>query len=574
MTEPDPAWGPRKIAGNEWHIATWAPGIERLGLALGDRHLDMERSAEGWHQLRVEAPAGTSYAFLAGDREFADPASRRQDGGVHARSILVDPAEHALPCRWAGRAWESAVILELHVGTFTKAGTLAAARDRLHRLAELGITAVELMPLGQFAGNRGWGYDVVLPFALHPAYGTPADMAQFVQTAHDAGLMVLVDAVYNHFGPEGAVLNELCTSFFDESRHTPWGAAIDFDKRQVMDYFLDNAAMWIRDYGVDGLRLDAVHQIGQPDDTRFLHELARHVDGLKLDRNVHLVTEDERNLASYVDMDTQIRAQWNDDYHHAIHCLLTGESHSYYAPFSVDPFGDLVTALRDGQVDQGQERPRAPESRGEPSGHLPPVRFVNSNQTHDQIGNRAFGERLISLADPGSVRVVHALLLLAPFVPMLFMGEEIGSRAPFQFFTDFEGDLADAVRAGRRGEFPEFGAEQREIPDPNARATFTASRPYDRPPEDAGDWAELTRHCLSLRRDHVVPRLQSGWTGETVERLSERSLLATWQFEDGTLEIAFTLEGPPPSLSREAREIFYLAEESGAGLRVAVGEPQ
>ncbi len=574
MTEGKPSWGARKIGPDRWRIALWSPETREMGLALGDRSLVMESAATGWHSLEAEAAPGTTYAFLRNGEEKPDPASRFQAGGVHARSVLVDPAEMHQRPGWEGRSWETAVLFELHVGTFTEAGTLDAARHRLHVLADLGITAVELMPLGHFPGARGWGYDVVLPFAIHPAYGSPAEMARFVQTAHDVGLMVLVDAVYNHFGPDGAVLTELCPSFFDADRHTPWGAAIDFDRPEVVDYFLQNATMWLRDYGVDGLRLDAVHQIGRPEDTAFLETLARHVAALDLGRPVHLVTEDERNLAGYVAAGDPIRAQWNDDYHHAIHCLLTGESQSYYAPFSVDPFGDLVTALRDGQVDQGDERPRAEAIRGEPSGHLPPTRFVNANQTHDQIGNRAFGDRIVTLAEPGTARIAHALLLLAPFIPMLFMGEESGSRAPFRFFTDFEGDLAEAVREGRRSEFPEFAGERREIPDPNARATFRESRPYRDLPEDAADWEGLTRHCLSLRRDYVIPRLRSGWTGETVERLSDRSLWAEWRFRDGSLEAAFTLEGPPPSLSRGAREIFYDTNDSGASIRVGIGEPQ
>ncbi len=568
-----PRWGAHPTGEGEWRIATWAPSAERLELILDGSARDMERDAGGWHTATVSAPAGTTYAFRRGGKTHPDPASRQQEGDVFSASILVDPADLPMRRDWPGRAWETAAILELHVGTFTREGTLDAARERLHALADMGITAVELMPLGQFAGDRGWGYDVVLPDAIHPAYGTPEAMARFIQTAHDVGLMVLIDAVYNHFGPEGAVLSELCPDFFDTERQTPWGAAIDFDRDEVVDYFLDNATMWLRDYGIDGLRLDAVHQIGAHEDSTFLHRLAEHVAALDLGRPVHLVAEDERNLTGYISGDTALRAQWNDDYHHAVHCLLTGESHSYYAPFSVDPFGDLVTALRDGQVDQGQERPRTDEIRGEPSGHLSPVRFVNANQTHDQVGNRALGERLIALAGPERMRAMHALLLLSPFVPMLFMGEEVGARAPFQFFTDFDGDLADAVRGGRRSEFPEFASQETEIPDPNARATFRASRPYANRAEDAASWEELTRHCLSLRRDHVVPRLRSGWTGTEVERLSGRSLWAEWRFEDGTMEIAFTMEGPPPSLSRATREIFYHSDETGVGLRVGTGDP-
>ncbi|TDL81347.1 malto-oligosyltrehalose trehalohydrolase [Palleronia sediminis] len=569
------AWGATRRPDGAWDIATWAPSAEGVALVLDEARHSMERDAEGWHHIRVEAAPGARYGFEIGGRVFPDPASRRQDGGVAARSVLVDPGALIHHATWTGRDWAEAVILELHVGTFTAQGTLRAAAERLHGLADLGITAIGLMPLAQFEGERGWGYDGVLPYAIHPAYGTPDDMAAFVRIAHEAGLMVLIDAVYNHFGPEGDVLGQVCPEFFDAERHTPWGAAIDFDRPEVQDFFIGNAEMWLRDYRADGLRLDAVHQIGRAEDTWFLTRMAERLAPLEeKGRRIHLVTEDERNLASYVSGDHPIRAQWNDDWHHAIHCLLTGESASYYRPFSVDPFGDLVTAMRDGQVDQGQPRPHQDTPRGEPSGHLPPDHFVNANQTHDQVGNRAMGERLVALTDPATAQVVHAMLLCAPFIPMLFMGEEVGARAPFQFFTDFHGDLADAVRQGRRSEFPEFADARDEIPDPNARQTFADSRPYARAAEDAEDWRALTRHCLGLRHEHVIPLLSSGWHGTEVDRLSDRSLRARWRFADGTLEIAFTMEGEPPSGSDDMREIYYHKAETGAGLRVGIGDPQ
>ncbi|WP_375263558.1 malto-oligosyltrehalose trehalohydrolase [Palleronia sp.] len=545
MTTFSQRWGPTRD-GERWRVATWAPMQDNVRLRLGSDTLDMKKDAGGWHVADVSAALGTEYAFVVNGESYPDPAARWQAGDVHAASRLCDPA--SLPrAPWHGREWEEAVVLEIHVGTFTAEGTLNAAAAQLAEIAALGITAVELMPLGQFAGDRGWGYDGVLPNALHPAYGPPEDMAAFVDAAHEVGIMVLVDAVYNHFGPDGAYIHALCPSFFDEERQTPWGAAIDFTRPEVRAFFLQNAEMWIAGYGVDGLRLDAVHQIGQPDETDFLTELADHVAGLDLGRPVHLVTEDERNLASYVGHAT-LRAQWNDDYHHAVHALLTGEGHSYYAPFAEDPFGDLLTALRDGQVDQGQPRPATDEMRGEPSGHLPPTRFVNANQTHDQIGNRAIGERLIALADPADMRVMHGLLCLAPFVPMLFQGEEIGARAPFQFFTDFHGDLAAAVRKGRRNEFPDFADAQDEIPDPNAPKTFERSKPYADPPPDADEWRQLTRDCLRLRHTKVVPLLKSGWQKTDVTQEGERSLRATWTFGIGRLEVTFADGGPAPVL--------------------------
>ncbi|MFO7855464.1 MAG: malto-oligosyltrehalose trehalohydrolase [Paracoccaceae bacterium] len=566
MADP-PRWGAHPSGDGLWTFALWAPDAPALRLHLDGARHEMDRGPDGWHRTRVAAEPDQTYAFERDGALFPDPAARRQAGGVHDRSVLVDMAA-LRPEPWAGRAWSDAALMEVHVGTFTREGTLRAAAERLPDLARLGVTGLSLMPLGQFAGRRGWGYDGVLPFALHPAYGRPEDLAVFIDACHAEGLMVLIDVVYNHFGPEGNALTALCPDFFDPARHTPWGAAIAHERPPVAEFFLQNAEMWLRDYAADGLRLDAVHQIGDEGDTAFVEALARHVGGLGLDRELHIVAEDERNLVSYVDAGGVLRAQWNDDWHHAVHVLLTGESQSYYAPFAVDPFGALVTALRDGQVAQG--RPRPPEGRrGEPSGHLSPLRFVNANQTHDQIGNRALGERLIALAEPGSVRVAQAMLLLAPFVPMLFMGEEEGARAPFRFFTDFEGELAEAVRRGRRAEFPEFAGQAEEIPDPNAPETFAASRPYARPAADAPAWRALTGRLLALRRDEVAPLLRGGWRESAAERLSERTLRAAWSFADGRLEMAASFEGPAPALDEDAREIFAL-DEGGAGLRVGV----
>ncbi|MHA6346982.1 malto-oligosyltrehalose trehalohydrolase [Roseivivax sp. CAU 1761] len=565
-----PYWGARPGRGDLWQVSVWAPEAAALTLHLEEERLPMARTEAGWHMAEVTARAGARYAFDRDGQVLPDPAARAQAGEVAGASLLVDP--RAFPREaWPGRPWREAVILELHVGTFTEEGTLAAAARRLAGLAELGITAVELMPLAQFAGDRGWGYDGVLPYALHPAYGRPQDLAAFIAEAHRHGIMVLIDAVYNHFGPEGNVLSQLCPSFFDESRHTPWGAAIAIDRPEVRAFFLQNAEMWLRDYGADGLRLDAVHQIGAPGETEFLTDLAAHVAGLELGREVHLVTEDERNLVSYVDADSVLRAQWNDDYHHAVHCLLTGEAQSYYAPFAADPFGDLVQALGEGQVDQGQARPAGAEPRGEPSAHLSPLHFVNANQTHDQIGNRALGERLIALSDAETMRVLHALLLLSPYIPMLFMGEEEGAQAPFRFFTDFHGDLAEAVRKGRRSEFPEFADHKEDIPDPNAFATFAASRPYASPAPDAAEWRGLTRELLDLRRRHVLPLLASGWRGSRAERTGAGALRARWDFAGGPLEITFGINDVPPALSDGVAPIFDIAAGK-AGLRAGTGE--
>ena len=538
-TDSQPTWGAIKIGPDRWRLSVWAPSRERIEVEIDGDTLEMRRDQDGWHGIEMEAPEGTPYALVSEGQRFADPASRVQADALQGPSRLIDPARFRERVAWSGRDWDGAVIFELHLGTFTDEGTLAAAVGELPRLAALGFTAVELMPIAHFAGQRGWGYDGVLPYAPHPTYGSPEDLAAFVAAAHELGLMVMLDVVYNHFGPEGDVLHTLSPSFFTSERVTPWGSAIDFDRPEVRSFFIDNASMWLRDYGFDGLRLDAVHEIGLPEENDFLEELGAALHALDVGRPVHLVTEDERNLASYVGRQGGwYRAQWNDDFHHAVHVTLTGEDQSYYKPFSADPFDDLARALKEGQVDQGQERPFAAEPRGEPSGHLPPQAFVNSIQTHDQIGNRAKGDRLITLADEGHVRVAYALMCLSPFVPMIFMGEEAGSRAPFLFFADFGGDLADAVRKGRRSEFPDFA--DAEVPDPIDDSTFRASRPYAEAPNRA-EWEELTKRLLGLRAEHVVPLLASGWTGTEVDKAADRALRGEWSFEGGRLEICLCL---------------------------------
>ncbi len=508
-----------------WDFALWAPSHQHVWLRLEDREIAMERDADGTHRLRQNAVAGMDYAFRIDDRVRPDPAARAQAGDVHGPSRLAAPS---VPRPWSGRPWHEAVIYELHVGTFTREGTLAAAAKRLPELAALGITAVELMPIAQFDGARGWGYDGVLPYAPHPAYGTPEEVVAFTDAAHAAGLMAFLDVVYNHFGPSGAYLHEIAPEFFAPERTTPWGAAIDFHRPQVRDFFLRNAAMWVDDYGFDGLRLDAVHAFADASDTDILTEFGQSLAG-----RAAIIAEDDRNLPDWRE-DGAVTANWNDDFHHAVHVLLTGESEGYYAPFAQHPLVDLCAALQDGHVEQGQ--PRSPDrGRGAPSAHLHPTAFVNSNQTHDQVGNRARGERLISLADPEAVRVAHALLLTAPAIPMLFMGEEAGATAPFMFFAGFEGELAQIVREGRAAEFADFGAFGGAVPDPIDVGTFEASRPFAVEPTDAEDWRLLTRTLLTLRSERIAPLLAQTCTFSEARPLGPKSLRAEWRFETGRI---------------------------------------
>lgn len=529
-------------------FSLWAPNADQVTLRTDHGIFDLRADADGWHTASdIPADVG-EYRIEVGGVAYPDPASRAQAGDVHTSSRRACPVP--APKRWDGHRFEELVILELHVGTFTVSGTLKAAADRLDDLAALGITAVELMPLNQFSGAFGWGYDGVLPFAIHPAYGSRADLARFVDRAHQANLSVILDVVYNHFGPDGAYLHQICPPFFASDRHTPWGAGIDYSQRAVREFFLQNAEMWIGEFGIDGLRIDAAHQIIDDSDPHILVELARRARAAARDRPLHLILEDERNLPALREAGGY-DAQWNDDYHHAVHCLLTGEDEGYYASFAVDPISDLCRALAEGHVEQGQARNGLAEPRGAPSAHLPPTAFVNANQTHDQIGNRAMGERLIALAGAERMRVAHALLLTSPAVPMLFMGEEDGARAPFQFFADYSGEMGEAVRNGRRTEFAAFGAfDAVGVPDPTDPATRDRSRPYAEPAPDRDDWRELTCAALTFRTKAVVPLVASGRSAAAeVRSLGPGALHVRWPFKAGTLETMacfFGTHDPPP----------------------------
>ena len=535
------AWGPTPLGENRWRVGLWAPSVRDVRVLVQGESVRMRSDGDGHWHATIEADPGSTYLFEIDGTSFPDPASRSQAEGVHGPSVLVGDTEEAND--WAGRDWAEAVVFEMHIGTFTRDGTLRAATERLDDLAALGITFVELMPIAQFHGRRGGGYDGVLPYALHDAYGTRDDLRAFVARAHDLGMGVLLDVVYNHFGPEGAYLHSYCPEFFRSDRTTPWGAGIDFARPEVRSYFLDSAVMWIRSFGFDGLRLDAVHAIVDESEPHFLVELARRLKVLPLRQPIHLITEDERNVPDL--RERGMDASWNDDYHHAVHCLTTGEHEGYYASFSVDPMADLCLALERGHVEEGQDRPGRADRRGASCGHLPVQAFVNANQTHDQIGNRARGERLISVAGTEAVWVLHGLLLCAPYVPMLFMGEEIGARRPFLFFCDFDGDLASDVRKGRQAEFEAFNAFTGKVPDPCSRDTFLASRPYDAPPEDAEDWRAWTRRLLAFRRERIVPITTSARLDARAEPTAERALRAEWTFEGGRIVIEANIGTPP-----------------------------
>ncbi|NMZ48062.1 malto-oligosyltrehalose trehalohydrolase [Pseudomonas poae] len=511
-------------------FALWAPDAFYVSVELEHgKSIAMLPQADGWFETEVACPAGTRYRFnIDGEMDVPDPASRAQADDVHGWSLVVDPLAYEWRhSQWQGRPWHEAVIYELHVGAL---GGYAAVEQHLPRLAALGVTAIELMPLAQFPGERNWGYDGVLPYAPQSSYGSPEQLKNLIDSAHEHGLAVILDVVYNHFGPDGNYLGQYAAGFFQEEVHTPWGAGIDFNRREVRDFFLDNALMWLLEYRFDGLRLDAVHAIDNPD---FLQELAQRVrQQVDTGRHVWLMLENELNQASLLRQDFD--AQWNDDFHNVLHVLLTGETDAYYSDFAQDATAKLARCLGEGFIYQGHTT-RHGHARGEPSADLPPTAFVAFLQNHDQIGNRAMGERLHQLCSPQALNAATALLLLSPMIPLMFMGDEVNASEPFLFFTDHHGDLAEAVREGRRNEFADFAAfqdpERREhIPDPNALSTFTRSAPTFAENEQAA----LYRHLLKLRHQHIVPHLP-GAVALGAQVVADAAVTARWRLGDGSI---------------------------------------
>ena len=579
MPERRYSWGAEPEDGSDtWHFALWAPGCARLDLRLGGSDLPMEPAGEGWFAARAGASEGMPYAYVLPDGTVVpDPASRRQQNDVHGPSLLTAPRQAKA---WAGRPWEEAVIYELHVGAFTREGTFAAAAAEFGRLAALGFTAIEIMPLAQFGGDRGWGYDGVLPYAPHNIYGPPENLATLVEAAHAHGLMVLLDVVYNHFGPDGNYLSLYAPDFFDPGRTTPWGAGIDYTRSAVRRFFIENALYWLTEFGIDGLRLDAIDQIVDPSEPELLVELARELR--RLPRPVHLTTEDNRNVTHLHERGASgeiasYSGEWNDDFHNAAHVLATGETEGYYGDFAQDPLGLMGRALAEGFAFQGEA------GRGTPSAHLPPTAFVDFLQNHDQTGNRALGERLIAIANPDTLEALTAILALSPHIPLFFMGEEYGEQRPFLFFAHFGGDLDDAVRSGRREEFAGFkGFAAQDVPDPIAQETFENVQldPARRDSAEGRDHAGRLARLLDLRHRLIVPRLAAapGHGGTLVEAQNGR-LAVDWRLDGARLSLrarfgdATLPEGDGEEIHRTGRvdaaaqSVHYLAIDPTGGAR-------
>lgn len=583
----DKFFGARLVAPGRTEFRFWAPSLTMVDVEIeGHAPIAMTAQPDGWFGCEIDCGAGTRYRYrVAPELAVPDPASHQQAGDVHDASMVVDHETYRWQHpAWAGRPWHETVLYELHVGT---CGGFAGTAKRLPALAALGVTAIELMPIAEFPGAHSWGYDGVLPYAPDAAYGTPDELKALIDAAHGMGMMVFLDVVYNHFGPDGNYLGAYAGRFFRNDVLTPWGEAIDFRVSEVRNFFTGNALHWLHTYRFDGLRFDAVHAITDPD---WLREVAQEVRAATPPgRKVHLVVENDDNDAGLL---TGVEAglydgQWNDDVHHALHVLLTGEHEGYYGAYADRPAEKLARGLAEGFIYQGEAPQHAGGAlRGTPSAHLPPTAFVNFLQNHDQTGNRAFGERLTVLADPQALASAQALLLLMPAIPLLFMGEETGAREPFLYFTDHaDPTLAEAVRHGRRQEFARFAAFSDpafrvRIPDPNSTATYLQSHltpleaealmladvpadvpanvPADTPPaafvEPSTVW--LAR-LLALRHAHIVPGLP-GACSLGARAIAADAVCARWRLGNGrrlTIVISFAATPLPIDVALENEHV-------------------
>ncbi|KND37488.1 malto-oligosyltrehalose trehalohydrolase [Streptomyces europaeiscabiei] len=538
----------------------WAPEADSVVLEAADVRCAMERDAgrEGWWTAGAEASDGDRYGFRVDDGPLLpDPRSRRQPDGPDGPSAVVDQEAYAWREAWAGRRLNRAVLYELHVGTYTPEGTFDAAAARLGHLAELGVTHVSLMPVCPFPGVNGWGYEGVSLWAVHEPYGGPEGLKRFVDTAHGLGLGVILDVVHNHLGPSGNHLPAF-GPYFTDTHHTPWGAAVNLDapgSDEVRAFLLGSALAWLRDYRLDGLRLDAVHALADTRALTFLEELSAAVDSLAVEvgRPLGLIAEsdlcDPRTTTPRPAGGLGLHAQWNDDFHHALHTALTGESQGYYADFARAPLSALAKTVTSAFFHNGTFSSFRGRTHGRPVDvtRTPAHRFVGYAQTHDQIGNRALGDRLAASLTPGLQACAAALVLTGPFTPMLFMGEEWGARTPWQFFTDHtDPELAEAVRNGRRREFGAHGWVQEEIPDPQDPATrdrscLDWSEPGREPHARLLAWY---RELIALRR--TLPDLHDPDLASVKTAFDED---ARWlAYRRGDLRIAVNLADGPAAI--------------------------
>ena len=578
------------VDGGSTHFLVWAPAAERVALRLlgpAERTVPLEARGGGYHGTTVEdAPAGSRYVFELGPgRRRSDPASRSQPEGVHGPSEVARRSFPWTDPGWSGLALEDIVLYEIHVGTFTAKGSFEAILPRLPDLAELGVTALELMPVAQFPGTRNWGYDGVFPFAAQASYGGLEGLRRLVDACHARGLACVLDVVCNHVGPEGNHLADF-GPYFTDAAQTPWGPAINMDgpgSDGVRRFFLESARHWVEDAHVDGLRLDSIHMIADRSARPFLEELADavHAAGRRLGRRVHVIAEDPRNdprvVRSREAGGLGLDAVWSDDVHHALHAFLTGERSGYYADFGA--FDQVRTALADGVVFTGQPSSYRGCRRGRPFDGVRGEQIVVYAQNHDQVGNRARSDRLSALVPFEAQKLAAALVLLSPYTPLLFMGEEYGESAPFLFFTSHgDPDLAEAVRRGRQSEFASFGWDA-EIPDPQAESTFERSRLRWDSRSEGLHAALLAYHraLLELRRSHPALRLRDREHRDVWSDSAGRVLaLHRWADDAHLLMVVHLGEGHPdvqvPAPSGAWRPLLDSAEASWGGPRAASRE--
>jgi maltooligosyltrehalose trehalohydrolase len=558
-------FGANVVGPNRTRFRLWAPAQREVSLAIDGRApLPMTATDGGWFEAEAHCGVGARYRYILPDGTVVpDPASRAQDDDIHGASIVVDPRSYRWrQPSWRGRPWHETVLYELHVGLM---GGFTGVIRALPGLAALGITAVELMPIAEFPGGRNWGYDGALPFAPEHSYGTPDDLRALVDAAHEHGLMIFLDVVYNHFGPDGNYLPFYAPEMFRTDVSTPWGPAIDFRRSEMRRFFTANALYWLFEYRFDGLRLDAVHAITEAD---WLDEMAAEIRRtVGPERQIHLVLENDDNAAALLAHDFD--AQWNDDGHHVLHVLLTGEDSGYYRDYAEGPAARLARCLEQGFVYQGEPSPhRNGKPRGTPSAELPPTAFVLFLQNHDQIGNRAFGDRLTTLTNPKALEAAIVLQLLCPQIPLIFMGEQNASRTPFLFFTDHNAALADAVREGRRREFssfPQFSDQKllAKLPDPNAVSTFEQSEPRSDPAIGTSR-LDLYRRLIELRRSEIVPRLK-GAVSVAARALGSAAVTASWRMADGCLlSIACNLGADEIESPKSEGSLIFATSDSTA----------
>ncbi len=549
---PRPAFG-AWLEGDQTRFRLWAPGVDRVDLVLYSgkeeaEAIPLEGSPEGFYTTLTEkAPPGTLYRYrVNGEMAFPDPASRYQPQGVHGPSqVRATGAYQWQDSDWKGIDYEDLIVYELHLGTFTPGGTFASAIGKLPYLKELGVTAVELMPVVDFPGERGWGYDGVQLFAPARCYGTPEDLQRLVDKAHQLGLAVLLDVVYNHFGPDGNYLGVYGPYFESQKHKSPWGASLNFDgekSEHVREFFIQNALYWVDEFHFDGLRLDATHAILDDSPKHFLAELTTRVHDALPNRRVHLIAEDHRNLAHMMQPVSEggygLDGVWADDFHHQMRRLLAGDNEGYYRDFT-GTTEDLATTIRQGWFFTGQESIHLEGPRGSDPSGLPPRSFVLCIQNHDQTGNRAFGERLNHQIDLAAYKAASAVLMFIPATPLLFMGQEWAASTPFRFFADHNEELGKLVTAGRREEFKHFSAfsdpKQREkIPDPQAVETFEACRlVWDEANQapHAGVLA-LYKKLLGFRRDE--PSLSDPKAECLVSAINENAIAIYRKADQGT----------------------------------------